>query len=150
MRWRNLAVACALVGTLAASAPARAGYLEDAGWGALTAVTNIVYMPAKLVYSMFGGLTGGLAYGLTAGDMETAQNVWTTTMGGTYVITPRMMQGQDPIAFAYYPTAKSPTATAATQDDAGWSTAELPNDSLEGSSLGSSTRPLEEQPAGGF
>jgi hypothetical protein len=152
MRWRNLAAAFTLVATFSVSAPARAGYLDDAGWGALTAVANLGYMPAKLVYSMMGGLTGGLAYAATAGDLETAQNVWTTSMGGTYVLTPRMMQGHDPIAFAYYPAARPTTATAAatTSDDSGWSAAEMPGDSIEGSELGSSGRPLDEQPAGGF
>jgi hypothetical protein len=139
-----------LAATFGVSTPARAGYLDDAGWGALTAVANLGYMPVKLVYSLMGGITGGLAYAATAGDLDTAQNVWTTSMGGTYVLTPRMMQGMDPVAFAYYPVAKPTTATAAAPaDDSGWSTAEMPNDSLEGSELGSS-RPLEEQPAGGF
>jgi hypothetical protein len=102
----------ALVGALATVQPARAGYLEDAGWGTLTVLTNLVYMPAKLVYATFGGLTGGLAYGLTAGDLQTAQTVWVTTMGGTYVVTPGMLQGQDPIAFTGTPS----TATSATAD----------------------------------
>ena len=40
-----------------------------------------VYMPAKLVYAALGGLTGGLALGLTGGDMQTAENVWRAVAG---------------------------------------------------------------------
>jgi len=149
--WRKLVVVCALATVVGSAAPARAGYLEDAGWGSLAAISNLGYIPAKLVYSVLGGVTGGLAYGLTLGDLDTAQNVWTTSMGGTYVLTPRNLRGEDPIAFAYYPTAK-PLASTAPADDAGWTTAEMPGDSLDGASVGSapSGGKLEEHPAGGF
>src|SRR5262245_7550927 len=48
---------------------------EQVGWGALTVVSNLVYVPAKLAYAGLGGLTGGLALGLTGGDMTTAQQI---------------------------------------------------------------------------
>ena len=149
--WRKSVVVCALATVVGASTPARAGYLEDAGWGSLTAITNLGYMPAKLVYAVLGGVTGGLAYGLTLGDIDTAQNIWTTSMGGTYVLTPRNLRGEDPIAFAYYPEAK-PLAQTAPADDGGWTTAEMPGDSLDGAAVGSapSGGKLEEHPAGGF
>jgi hypothetical protein len=151
--WRKLVVVCALASVVGVSTPARAGYLEDAGWGSLSAISNLGYIPAKLVYSVLGGVTGGLAYGLTLGNFDTAQNIWTTSMGGTYVLTPRNLRGEDPIAFAYSPEAK-PLAQTAPADDAGWTTAEMPGDSLGGTSVGSSTPPsgskLEEHPAGGF
>jgi hypothetical protein len=104
----------------------------------------------KLCYSLIGGVTGGLAYGLTAGDFQTAQNVWTTTMGGTYVLTPRNLRGEDPIAFAYYPTPAPAAATAAAQDDAGWTAAEMPQESIGGAALGSTGGGLDERPAAGF
>jgi hypothetical protein len=147
MGWRKRLVVCALVSVLGMSSPAQAGYLEDAGWGTLSAVSNLVYIPAKLCYAVIGGVTGGLAYGLTAGDLDTAQNVWTTSMGGTYVLTPRMLRGEDTVAFAYYPTA-APVATIT--DDAGWTTAEMPGDSLGGAAVGNAGSKLEEQPAAGF
>lgn len=103
-RWRGIVLATALVAALVTARPARAGYLEDAGWGALTVLSNVVYMPAKLVYATIGGVTGGFALALTGGDMDTAETVWVTTMGGTYVITPRMLQGEDAIAFAGTPS----------------------------------------------
>jgi len=103
--WRISIGALALVAALATARPVQAGYLEDAGWGSLTVLTNAVYMPAKL-----GGLTGGIAFALTGGDLQTAETVWVTSMGGTYVITPAMLQGQEPIAFTGTPSGSSNTA----------------------------------------
>ena len=103
-RWRNVVAAVVLVAGFVVARPAQAGYLEDAGWGGLTVLTNVLYMPSKLVYATVGGLTGGLAYGLTLGDLNTAETIWVTSMGGTYVITPRMLQGEDEIAFSGTPS----------------------------------------------
>jgi hypothetical protein len=102
--WRGVVAVATLGAALASAQPAHAGFLEDAGWGSLTVLTNVIYMPAKVTYSLLGGLTGGLAYALTGGDLQTAETVWVTTMGGTYVVTPRMLQGDDPIAFSGTPT----------------------------------------------
>ena len=122
--WRGAVGTLALVGALAAARPASAGYLEDAGWGSLTMLSNVVYMPAKLGYAALGGLTGGLAFALSGGDLQPAETVWVTSMGGTYVLTPRMLRGEDAIAFAGTPGGQSTTADA------------------------SETRGLEEQPLG--
>jgi hypothetical protein len=101
--WRTIIATVVLVAGLATARPAAAGFLGDAGWGTLTVLTNVVYMPAKITYAVLGGLTGGIAFALTGGDLKTAETVWVTSMGGTYVVTPRMLQGEDPIAFAGTP-----------------------------------------------
>ena len=103
--WRWFVGAAALVAVLVPARQARAGFLEDAGWGSLTVLTNVAYMPAKLVYSVLGGITGGLALGLTGGDLDTAEKVWVTSMSGTYVVTPGMLRGEEPIVFAATPGA---------------------------------------------
>jgi hypothetical protein len=123
-RLKGLVAAAALVAALSSARPARAAYLEDAGWGALTVLSNVVYMPAKLVYATVGGITGGLALGLTAGNMDTAESIWVTSMGGNYVVTPSMLRGEEAIAFSGTPT---PRADSAITD----------------------ARPLDEQPLGG-
>ena len=79
------------------------------GWGALTGLSNLVYVPAKLVYASLGGLTGGLALGLTGGDMNTAQAIWEPSLGGDYFLTPQMVQGEDSISFAGAPSQISAT-----------------------------------------
>ena len=73
---------------------------RDAGWGSLAALCNMLYMPGKLVYAAVGGLTGCLAYLVTVGNEDAANGVWAPSLGGTYVITPAMLQGQEPILFS--------------------------------------------------
>ena len=121
-RWKGAAATAALVAGLVAAPPAHAGYLEDAGWGSLTVLANVFYMPAKLMRVTLGGLTGGMAFALTGGDTATAETIWVSSMGGTYVLTPGMLQGKDPIAFTGTPSAPATTAD---------------------------TRPIEDQPLGG-
>lgn len=75
----------------------------EIGWGALTVASNLAYMPAKLVYAGLGGLTGGLAYGLTGGDSATAQQIWEPSLGGDYFLTPGMIKGEDNVSFAGAP-----------------------------------------------
>jgi hypothetical protein len=82
-------------------------YAVDAGWGVLATVTNLVYMPAKIVYGMFGGLIGAMTLGITGGDLDTAKGVWSPTLGGHYVVTAGMLRGEEPILFvgpSYYKT----------------------------------------------
>src|SRR5438128_936295 len=117
--WRGTVATLALAASLLASRPAQAAWLEDAGWGSLTVLTNGVYRPAKIAYALLGGLAGGLAYALTAGNYQTAETVWVTTMGGTYVVTPRMLQGEDAIAFSGTPGEDATATTGDTGDGDG-------------------------------
>jgi hypothetical protein len=80
-------------------------YAVDAGWGLLATVTNVVYMPAKIVYGLLGGLVGALTLGVTGGDIDTAKGVWSPTLGGHYVVTASMLRGEEPLLFvgpSYY------------------------------------------------
>ena len=115
--WRGFVSVAVLAAGLATARPAHAAFWEDAGWGTLTVLSNVVYMPAKIVYSVLGGITGGFAYALTAGDLDTAEKVWVPSMAGTYVITPSMLKGEDSIAFSGSPDDDSTTTTGS--DDQG-------------------------------
>ena len=77
------------------------------GYGAGSLLTNVLYIPAKLVYALFGGLVGGGAYVLTGGNEQTANTVWRSSLGGDYVVTPDMIAGKEPIHFSG-PTDTSP------------------------------------------
>ncbi len=68
-------------------------YGGDAGYGLLAVVTNVLYMPFKVVYASVGAVTGGLAYVLTIGNTDVAEAIWSPSMGGTYVVTPGMLRG---------------------------------------------------------
>jgi hypothetical protein len=74
-------------------------YWSDAGYGTLAVFANVLYMPVKVVYSTLGIITGSLAYVLTAGDSDTAERVWSPSVGGSYVVTPAMLRGDEPVLF---------------------------------------------------
>jgi len=84
---------------------------QGVGYGAGTLLTNIVYIPAKLVYAVLGGLVGGGAWCLTGGNTQTANTIWRSSLGGDYVVTPDMLAGKEPIHFS------GPTDTAPVPDD---------------------------------
>jgi hypothetical protein len=84
---------------MAAPAPAADAW-SDAGYGALAAFGTLLYAPAKIAYGTVGLVTGGLAYLLTIGDYDAAMGVWSPSLGGTYVLTPGMVRGEEPILFS--------------------------------------------------
>lgn len=87
-RGRRIVVAAIVLAL--ASTPVTAAEEETwaaGGRGAATALVNVLYIPAKLVYALAGGLVGGLAFCLTAGDREVAQSIWEPSVGGSYILT---------------------------------------------------------------
>jgi hypothetical protein len=83
-----------------------------AGYGAGALVCNLIYIPAKLVYAILGGIVGGGTYLVTAGNQQAANTVWRSALGGDYVVTPQMLAGQQPINFSG-PTDTPPVEPAA-------------------------------------
>lgn len=71
----------------------------DAGLGLATVVANIFYIPVKVAYAAVGGITGGLAYAVTAGNKSVAERVWVSSVGGDYVLTGDMVAGDQKINF---------------------------------------------------
>ena len=79
---------------------------KGVGIGAGTVAGNVLYVPAKVVYGILGGITGGASYLLTGGNTQTANTIWRSSLGGDYVLTPDMVAGQKPVHFS------GPTLTA--------------------------------------
>ena len=75
-------------------------FATDLGYGVGSIFTNVVYMPVKFVYATLGGITGGFAYVLTGLRMDIAKGIWVPSLGGTYVVTPAMLKGEDRIYFS--------------------------------------------------
>ncbi len=107
MRIGGAVVAASLAATicLGAARPALAddhedNFATDFGLGVGAVMVDLVYMPVKFVYATLGGLTGGLAYVLTVGRTDTAMAIWRPSLGGTYVVTPSMLRGDDEIHFS--------------------------------------------------
>ncbi len=93
-----------------------------AGYGAGALLCNVLYIPAKLVYAILGGIVGGGTYLITAGNSQAANTVWRSSLGGDYVVTPQMLAGQQPINFSG-PTDTPPVEPpAATSSSAGMTT----------------------------
>ena len=85
---------------------------KGAGVGAATLLANVGYIPAKTVYAIVGGITGGFGYALTGGNQQVGNSIWRSSLGGDYVLTPDMVSGQTPIHFSGpYGPSTAPAAT---------------------------------------
>lgn len=82
---------------------------SGAGYGAGAVFCSLLYIPFKLTYGILGGLVGGGTYLVTAGNSQAADTVWRSSLGGDWVVTPAMLQGQEPLNFSG-PAATAPAA----------------------------------------
>ena len=73
---------------------------SGAGYGAGAVFCSLLYIPFKLTYAILGGLIGGGTYLVTAGNTQAANTVWRSSLGGDWVVTPAMLQGQAPLNFS--------------------------------------------------
>jgi hypothetical protein len=87
---------------------------KGVGLGAGAVVSNLVYVPAKLVYGILGGIAGGAGYALTGGNTQVANSIWRSSLGGDYVLTPDMMTGKEPIYFSGPPETRPVQTTPGT------------------------------------
>lgn len=74
-------------------------YGQQAGWGFAAVGANLLYIPAKVTYVIVACVTGGLVYGLTLGNTRAVDAIFSPALGGTYVLSPAMMRGDEPIFF---------------------------------------------------
>jgi hypothetical protein len=66
---------------------------------AAAGLLTIPYVACKAAFAIAGGIVGGLTYAFTGGNEQAAKSVWTTSMYGTYILTPDHLQGNRPIRF---------------------------------------------------
>jgi len=69
---------------------------SEAGIGALSALSTLIYGPTKIAYATLGLVFGGMAWGLSGGDQQVFDSVITASVRGDYVVTPehiRMERG---------------------------------------------------------
>ena len=89
------------VGGAGAGAAASAGEPEpeshSVGAYAGAVLGDVLYVPGKIVFACLGAVTSGLAYVVTVGNSEASAGVWNATVEGTYVLTPRHIEGKEPI-----------------------------------------------------
>ena len=75
------------------------GSASSAGMGAAAGLSTLLYLPLKAAFAIGGGIVGGLAYAFSGGNENAAKSIWTTSMYGTYIITPDHLRGDRPIRF---------------------------------------------------
>jgi len=93
-------------GWLTAQPPESEMSWKSVGLGVGAVASNVLYVPAKLVYGTLGGIAGVAGYALTGGDKRVANPIWRSSLGGDYVVTPDMLSGEEPVHFS------GPTSTA--------------------------------------
>ena len=87
------------------------GNASSAGMGAAAGLSTILYLPLKAAFAIGGGVVGGLAYAFSGGNENAAKSIWTTSMYGTYIITPEHLRGDRPIRFLGVPETESAQAS---------------------------------------
>jgi hypothetical protein len=112
---------------------------QGVGVGAGTLATNVVYIPAKLVYGLLGGIAGGAGYVLTGGNKQVSNTIWRSSLGGDYVVTPDMLRGKDQIHFSGPVTTPSEDNSAAQTPQAPANTYSMGSSSSGSNSGGSSS-----------
>ncbi len=91
-----LVAAPAFAGT---EAPRSEKTLKNAGLEFLSLLATIPYGAAKIGYALTGAAVGGLEYAWSEGQSQPAREIWESSMGGTYIITPEHLKGEQPIKF---------------------------------------------------
>jgi len=64
-----------------------------------TVLANVVYCPTKVVFAAAGAATSGVAYVATLGHPTPADEIWNASVKANYVMTPRMIEGNEPVHF---------------------------------------------------
>ena len=70
---------------------------QDVGYGTGSVFSTLVYAPLKGAFCILGGITS--VFTLPFGGTRTAGNVASATCGGTWVITPSVLKGQERVRF---------------------------------------------------
>ncbi len=83
----------------ASSAGTEGGDTSSAGMQVAAGASTLLYFPLKAAFAICGGIVGGLAYAFSGGNENAAKSIWTTSLYGTYIITPDHLQGNRPIRF---------------------------------------------------
>ncbi len=122
---------------------------KGVGVGAGTVVGNVLYIPAKLVYGILGGVAGGAGWALTGGNTQVANTIWRSSLGGDYVLTPSMVAGQDPVHFSGPTTTATQPLPAAPQVSSAYSNTPTGMSSAPMSSAPMSSAPMSAAPAAG-
>ncbi len=63
--------------------------------GMNSSLLSLVYTPIKVNIAVIGGVVGGLAYPLSGFNAGVSKKIWSSSMGGTYLITEDILTGKE-------------------------------------------------------
>lgn len=63
--------------------------------GMNSSLLSLIYTPLKVNIAVIGGVVGGLAYPLSGFNAGVSKKIWSTSMGGTYLITEDILMGKE-------------------------------------------------------
>lgn len=89
------------------------GTASSAGMQAAAGLSTLLYLPLKGAFAIAGGIVGGLTYVFSGLNENAAKPVWTTSMYGTYIITPEHLQGDKAIRFLGVAESDAPAQSSA-------------------------------------
>lgn len=103
-RARDIAIMTAIVLLIAlggqpAIAADDSGTLGGAGLQAASWLATVPYGAVKIAYAVGGGVVGGLAWVMTAGNTDIAKAIWSPAMTGHYTVQPQNLTGEKPLRF---------------------------------------------------
>ncbi len=81
---------------------------QDFGYGVSSILASVFYSPIKLTYAGLGLMTGGLGYVLSGGRGEVAKSIIYPAIQGHYIITPRILKGEESVIFIGPPPLDEP------------------------------------------
>ena len=117
-------VACLAISLAPASALAEntAGNMANGlGIGTASALSSLIYGPAKIVYATGGVLVGGLGWIFSGGDGEVAKSIISPAVYGDYVVSPAVLRGEQSLEwYGRAPGYASDTANVAAAPPDDW------------------------------
>lgn len=64
--------------------------------GVISPILSALYFPIKFSVGTVGAVLGGVSGWATGGNQRAAEGIWRPLTGGTYFITPQVMDGERP------------------------------------------------------
>jgi hypothetical protein len=86
---RRLIVAALFIAGLSPSILKAAEAIEIAAVDVGVTAGNLVFLPAKAISVLTGGISGALSFVLTGGNADLTRQIWRDTTEGPYFITPQ-------------------------------------------------------------
>lgn len=114
MRYATILALAAGLTVVGFAGPAAAdSAAQDVAYGTGSVLGTAVYAPFKATFCILGGVTSGFAFPFAGAD--TAGRVAAAGCGGTWVITPGVLKGQEHVKFVGGHAAPSSPATPASK-----------------------------------